>query len=97
MSTVMMKLSAVGKRMEKVPESPDPSPSKVLLLAKDLLAGQKQRQSLQHLATQTSDSMSEYIPILTSTKKRVNVSLFKTDKSNEMKKGKGRVKKSKKE
>ena len=29
MSTVMMKLSAVGKRMEKVPESPDPSPSKV--------------------------------------------------------------------
>ena len=63
MSTVMMKLSAVGKRMEKVPESPDPSPSKVLLLAKDLLAGQKQRQSLQHLATQTSDSMSEYIPV----------------------------------
>ena len=97
MSIVIMKLSAVGKRMEKVPESPDPSPSKVPQLARDLLPGQKQRQSLQNLAIQTSDSMSEYIPILTSTKKRVNVSLFKTDKSNEMKKGKGRGKKSKKE
>lgn len=98
MSSVMMKLSAVGKRMETVKESPDPSPSKVPQLARDLLPGQKQRQSLQNLAVQTSDSMSEYIPILSSIKKKkVNVRLFKTEKSSEMKKGKGRGKKSKKE
>ena len=41
MSTVMMKLLAVGKRIEKVPESPDPSPSKVPQLARDFLPVQK--------------------------------------------------------
>lgn len=95
MSNVMLKLSAVGKRMESVQESPDPSPSKIPLLARDLLPGQRQRESLENLPIQTADSMSEYIPVVSAKKKKVNVRLFMKETSS--KKGKGRGKKSNKE
>jgi uncharacterized protein HemX len=97
MSSVMLKLSAVAKRIEGIPESPDRSPSKIPSVARDLLPGQKQRQNLQNLTVETSDSMTEYSPIVSSiSKKRVNVSLFKSDKKPATKKGKGKGKTSKK-
>ena len=49
MSSVMMKLSSIGKRVEKVTETPDPSPSKVPDVALGMLPSKRQKQALENI------------------------------------------------
>lgn len=98
MSKVLLKVSKNTKRLDSVPESPDPSPSKVPECVSDMLPksgslAKQQAESLGSITLDKSDSQAGFLlPVFSFAKKKSKINLFcsKEPKLSKRERGRGR-------